>query len=317
MLPCAYKPEPLQIMHLGRVFTGETLFPGLSRGISWSFRSLCYSLATAIGIVYRGLALPGGIRMNTKRLGAALAALLLTSTTIQADESSLYLTVDCMKSTASDYEQLETEQWLPIHQHLVDTGKRISWSLYRVLYGDRSRCDYYTVTTFLGEGQLNAAGDYASAIAAVNSRSSPDKLIAKTLAKREQVATELWELVDQTEIREYRYVMFNRMHAEDPVAYESMESKVFKAGHQALIDGGFRAGWAVYALVSPTGSAIPYNYGTVDFVNKLGPVPMAEAMMTANPDRDLDAMYELLELRDNVLTETWALVAATRAPNDE
>ena len=66
--------------------------------------------------------------------------------------------------------------------------------------------------------------------------------------------------------------------------------------------------------MSPLGSSIPYNYGTVDFVDNLSPVPMAEAMLAANPDRDLDAMNRLLELRDHVLSETWALVAGTGAP---
>lgn len=244
----------------------------------------------------------------------ALLALLPFSIFAQPDDTSLYVTVDCMKSTAPDYERLEAEVWLPIHQHLVDTGERVSWSLYRVLYGDRSRCDYYTVATFRGVDQLNTATDYNAAFAAVYPRSNVESMIGETIASREQVSSQLWQLVDQTEIRQYRYVVVNWMHAEDPVAYESMESKVFKAGHEELIDNGFRAGWAVYALVSPVGSSIPYNYGTVDFVNSLGPVPMAEAMMKGNPDRDLDAMYELLELRDNVLSETWALIAATEAP---
>ena len=117
--------------------------------------------------------------------------------------------------------------------------------------------------------------------------------------------------VDSTEVNPHRYAIVNKMYAEDPVAYESMESEVFKAGHEALIADGHRAGWAVYSLVSPLGTAIPYNYGTVDFVNDLGPVPMAEAMLRGNPDRDLDAMVELLELREDVLSETWELVTAT------
>ena len=61
----------------------------------------------------------------------------------------------------------------------------------------------------------------------------------------------------------------------------------------------------------PVGSSIPYNYGTVDFVNELGPVLMAEAMLRGNPDRDLDELHELLELREGVLSETWELVTAT------
>ena len=59
------------------------------------------------------------------------------------------------------------------------------------------------------------------------------------------------------------------------------------------------------------GSAIPYNYGTVDFANHLGPVPMAEAMLAGNPDRDLEVLNDLLAIRDHILTETWALVGAT------
>ena len=44
---------------------------------------------------------------------------------------------------------------------------------------------------------------------------------------------------------------------------------------------------------------------------------MAEAMLTGNPDRDLDAMHELLGLRDDVLSETWGLLAATDAPGGD
>jgi hypothetical protein len=212
--------------------------------------------------------------------------------------------------------QLETETWKPVHQHLVDEGKRRSWALYEVVFGDRSRCDYYTVMTFSDEQQLNAHADYTAAFAAVHTDKDASKLMAATLAARERVATELWMVTDQTEIQPYRYAVVNRMFASDPVAYERIESEIFKAGHQVLIDSGERAGWAVYALVSPIGSSIPYNYGTVDFINELGPVPMAEAMMAGNPDRDLDAMFELLALRDHVLSETWGLLAATNPRAD-
>ena len=75
------------------------------------------------------------------------------------------------------------------------------------------------------------------------------------------------------------------------LSVECMKSKT--AGHEALIADGHRAGWAVYSLISPVGSSIPYNYGTADFVNELGPVP------------------RLLKLREGVLSETWELVTAT------
>lgn len=242
----------------------------------------------------------------------ALAVTAPGSAVAQEDDSApLYVGVECMKSSDIGYEQLEQDVWKPMHQYLVDRGQRASWALYRVAYGNRSRCEYYAVTTYAGAGQLHATPDFAAAFEAVHSNQNAAAMFEKTRAAREIVSTELWVQVDSTEVKPHRFAIVNKMYAEDPVAYESMESEVFKAGHEALIAAGHRAGWAVYALVSPLGSSIPYNYGTVDFVNKLGPVPMAEAMLRGNPDRDLDAMYELLEQREDVLSETWELVTAT------
>jgi hypothetical protein len=71
----------------------------------------------------------------------------------------------------------------------------------------------------------------------------------------------------------------------------------------------------MYTLVAPVGTSIPYNYSTVDFSNYLNPVPMAEAMLSANPDRDLEEMQDLLALREQVSSQTWALVATTERPD--
>ncbi len=250
--------------------------------------------------------------MRNARWMIVLAALWSCSAYAQSDAGEpVYLGVECMKSTDPGYVQLELNVWKPVHQHLVDKGQRARWALYRVAYGDRSRCDYYAVTTYESSAQLNLAGDFSAAFEAVHPGADQGVMFVKTLAARKMVSTELWMQVDSTDLKPHRYAIVNKMYAEDPVAYESMESEVFKSGHETLIADGHRAGWAVYSLVSPIGSAIPYNYGTVDFVNELGPVPMAEAMLRGNPDRDLDAMYELLELREQVMSETWELVAAT------
>ncbi len=246
----------------------------------------------------------------------AVLVVLAVAPAFAQDSTPTYIAVDCMRSTAADYEQIERETWQPVHQYLVKKGKRASWGFYGVVYGDRSRCDYYTATTYTSLEQLNADPGWEEAFAAVHPGMNLEKMMVKTRAARELVSTELWLQLDQTELKPFRFAIVNKMYAEDPLAYETMESKVFKAGHQVLVDRGQRSGWAIYTLVSPIGSSIPYNYGTVDFVNELGPVPMAEAMMEGNPDRDLDAMAELLELRDHVLSETWALITGTAAPAD-
>ena len=230
--------------------------------------------------------------------------------TAQGDEP-LFVAVDCMKSLTPGYVDVETKIWLPMHQQMVDQGQRNSWALYWVRYGDRSRCDYYTVTTYRGQNQLDIDPDYGEVFAAAHPGKDVSEALARTYESRHQVSSELWLMVDSTAMKPHRYAIVNLMQAEDPDAYERMESMVFKSAHQGLVDDGHRAGWAVYELISPTGSELPYNYSTVDLVNNLAPAPMAEAMIEANPDRDLEAMHNLLELREQVRSETWALVAST------
>jgi osmotically-inducible protein OsmY len=257
----------------------------------------------------------GTMKTRTPMLLAVITSMALALPgTIRAEDGqqpALHIAVDCMKATAADYTSLETEIWQPMHQELVKQGKQESWALYWVQYGDRSKCDFYTVTSYRGEQQLNSEPSFAAAFAAVHPDDDFAAAMARTWAARAHVATELWVMVDSTVIKPHRFAVVNTMFARDPDAYERMETRVFKPGHQALLDGGYRSGWAMYALVTPLGTSMPYNYSTVDFSNRLDPVPMADAMLTANEGRDLEEMQALLQLRENYSSETWLLIAAT------
>ena len=260
--------------------------------------------------------------MKTTGSIAALLACVLTvfGSDARADgheDATIYVAVECMQSASTDYLYVETNLWLPVHQALVDAGKRNSWGLYEVAFGDRSVCDYYTVTTFRGEEQLNAEPRYAEVFAEVHSDRRIADDFARTDAARDRLSTELWRVIDSTEINEHRYIVMNRMRADDPLTYEQMESRYFKAAHQLLIDQGHRSGWAVFELVSPIGSSIPWNYATVDLMNEIGPVPMADAMLEANPGQDLTEMQELLEVREQVRSEIWTRIASTTAPSED
>jgi len=164
---------------------------------------------------------------------------------------------------------------------------------------------------------LNAEPRYDEVFAEVHSNRRTADDFARTDAARDRLSTELWREIDSTEIGAHQYVLINRMRADDPLTYEQMESRVFKAAHQVLIDEGHRSGWAVYELVAPVGSAIPWNYATVDLMNEIGPVPMADAMLEANPGRDLEEMHELLEVREQVHSEIWTRIASTTAPSED
>jgi hypothetical protein len=252
-------------------------------------------------------------KADTLIIGIAVCAIVISGAAFaqDAEQPPLYLSVDCMKSTSADYTNVELEIWQAMHQELVNQGKRNSWALYWVMYGDRSKCDYFTVTTYLGDEQLNHNPSIDEVFKTVHPDDDFAEAMARTWASRRHVATELWLAVDGTEVKEHRFAVVNMMNAFDPDAYEQMESRVFKAGHQALLDSGHRAGWGMYVLVAPTGTSTPYNYSTVDFSNVLNPVPMAEAMLAANPDRDLSEMHDLLELRKHVSSQTWSLITST------
>jgi hypothetical protein len=256
-------------------------------------------------------------KVNRFIISVATFAIVISGASFAQDveKQPLYVTVDCMKSTSADYTSVELEIWQAMHQELVNKGEQNSWALYWVMYGDRSKCDYYTVTTYLGDEQLNVSPSVGEAFKAVHPDDDFAEAMARTWASRQHVATELWLAVDGTEIKQHRFAVVNTMNAADPDAYERMESRVFKPGHEALLAGGHRSGWAMYTLVAPVGTSIPYNYSTVDFSNYLNPVPMAEAMLSANPDRDLEEMQDLLALREQVSSQTWALVATTERPD--
>jgi hypothetical protein len=238
---------------------------------------------------------------KSNSISLSIAAILLSMSLIASAQddsrSRQYVAVDCLQSTHMKDAGLPSDDWLAAHQELVDQGRQISWALYRVLFGDRSQCEFYAVTTYVGDEQLNR-----------------DLAGEDDFHTVQSLATELWVVVDRTEIKMHRYAVVNLMHAPDPDAYQRMESRVFKPGHQSLLENGHRAGWAMYELVAPLGTSIPYNFSTVDFSNSLSPVPMAEAMMLANPDRDIEEMHELLQLREQVSSQTLQLLVATEKP---
>ncbi|MDX1740552.1 MAG: hypothetical protein R3178_04625, partial [Rhodothermales bacterium] len=106
------------------------------------------------------------------------------------DAEPTYVILDCMKSTSSEYADLETEVWKPMHQELVKQGKKLQWALYWVLFGDRSVCDYYTANV-VTESQLDAWGGFEDVFAVVHPDKDMDKVMSETAAAREMVWTEL------------------------------------------------------------------------------------------------------------------------------
>ncbi len=228
-------------------------------------------------------------------------------------EATRYVQVECMKSTSPDYVDVETEIWQPMHQEAVKQGKLASWAFYGVLYGDLSDCDYYIVTTFRGLEQLNADRPFSDYFAIAHPGKNWDEAMKRTAASRSHVRTELGIWLEAVPPTDHRFVSVNQMYAEDGADYLEFEREIWKPIHQALVDDGHSAGWAIYGLDTPHGASIPYNYVTIDYLERLGPRPIAETIRSVHPEMEVAAIFqEGPEVRDHLLSETWVLLAGTR-----
>lgn len=257
--------------------------------------------------------------MPFKKPVVALLGLMLVTAAVPSPATAqeeppgpVFLEVHCMKSTSADYAEVETEIWRPMHQEMVKQGKKAGWSLYWVLYGDRSECDYYTVDSYRGLDQLNTDRAYADHFATVHPGKSWDEAEARTSASRTMVRSELWQWIDGVPPTGYQFAVANQMRADDVAAAVAFEREIWKPVHEALVASETTAGWGLYWLVSPQGTAVSYNYGTVDFLDRLGPFPIDAAMSSAHPETDPGALWDKgQELRDHLRAETWVLVTAT------
>lgn len=257
------------------------------------------------------------------RTVAVLAFALLAAPSVRAQiDSTMYLALDCMKSTSPDYVNAEREIWQPMHQEMVDQGKKLSWALFAVEYGSRAECDYYTVNRYMGTASLDARyDDLGTIFNKVHPEASIGEAFARTDASRKVVWTQLYAVVGGIPPKSFKYVHVNRMLADDGEAYVKQEMTMFKPVHEALIADGVTAGWLVYRLVSPVGSAMGYNFGTVDFADHAGPIPFGRYVRKVHPDVDMQQFFEQVQnAREHVLGETWRLAARTTEPdmmNDE
>ena len=249
-------------------------------------------------------------------LVAAVVAAFVLPTAVSADDHAqqpILIVSHCMKSASADYMGVETEIWLPMHQENVNQGNLNSWALYWVEFGDRSKCDFYVVESYLGQDQFNAADQSgASVFETVHPGKDISKAMARTMNSRQMVESTFWWAVDGVEIGPHSRATVNYMQADDPKAYLEMESELFKPVHQALVDAGHRKGWGVYGLIAPTSDARPYNFVTVDFFDSWGPVPMGETFASVHPDKDSAKIGDTVNAsRQMVENHTLLLIAAT------
>ena len=107
-----------------------------------------------------------------------------------------YMKVD--QGNESEYWDVETNIWKPVHQEFIKAGSRVGWSLWGRNFPSGAGLDYqYVTVNYLTDWSKIGAADYNDAFAKAHAGKSMDELFVKTNASRVLVKSELWEVVDK------------------------------------------------------------------------------------------------------------------------
>lgn len=267
-------------------------------------------------------------RPNPRLLPALALALLfggLVPYALAQSERAVYLQVDYMKvppGGEDEYVAMEREIWKPIHQERMRRGLLTNWSLYDISFTTPDApYSYVTINVFDSFERLETEPS-ETIIAAAHPDGDLDEMTERTMAAREIIHTEVWQLVDTavstTETGPPgRYLVVNFMDAPAGAGeeYLAAESEIWKPIHQHRIDAGQMSGWAIYSLVLPRGEAMHYNFGTVDFFNEPNDVvgTIDDATIRASHPDVSEAGIEAMMTRTNEArsiykSDLWTLI---------
>jgi hypothetical protein len=106
-----------------------------------------------------------------------------------------YMNVESGKQ--SEYEQLESEIWLPIHNEAIRSGKTAGWGLWKSLFprGAGQKYQYLTLNTF-SEFSYIFELDFSVAFKMIHPEKNFSEVTRKAHEVRTIVRTELWDLID-------------------------------------------------------------------------------------------------------------------------
>jgi hypothetical protein len=106
-----------------------------------------------------------------------------------------YMNVEPGKN--SEYESLEKDIWMPIHQESIRSGKTVGWGLWAALFprGAGRPYQYMTLNTFSHYSYIFDL-DFSVPFKAIHPDKNYGEMTKKTQQVRTIVLTELWDLID-------------------------------------------------------------------------------------------------------------------------
>lgn len=229
-------------------------------------------------------------------------------------EETTWVLISYAKSTSDDFVAMEREIWKPFWERMIQSGQRISWTLFEVWNGFDNTYDYVFVHALRDLEDLTSSEVGEKAFQEAHPGADMGEALAKAEAARAIVKTELWQLVEQTgdlhgDVLGVGYMKVPPGGSEE---YLSMEREIWEPLWSVAVEEELRTGWAVLEKWFPGGTEYPYDYVAVNSYGQLGDIaaPITdEHWERAHPGADLDAMFErTLGSREMVRTELWRVV---------
>ena len=125
---------------------------------------------------------------------------IATAPEIPLEKPAPYMQVNYMKvepPLRSEYERLESEIWLPIHNESIRSGRTTGWGLWSSLFprGAERHYQYITLNTF-SEYSYIFELDFSVPFSNIHPNKNYAETQQKTWELRSIVRTELWDLID-------------------------------------------------------------------------------------------------------------------------
>jgi len=237
------------------------------------------------------------------------------------NEPTVFAIVDFMKAKpgADDkYLDIEKNVWKPLHQERVNQGKIIGWILYRVLYtGTDDAYNYVTMTLFDNPANLEDPWAGIDPAKILPGRDT-EKDMQQTDQARDLVKSYLImrqdEVIPEGGPGEIKYIEIDYMKVKpgNDAAYLDFERNIWKPIHKEFINADTRAGWSLWSMIFPGGSANDYQYITANYFSdfsKIGAADYDAAIKKAHPAKKTTELDQLaLKTRDLVRSELWQIL---------
>jgi hypothetical protein len=259
----------------------------------------------------------------------ALSGLLVTFTLlfivpsyVGAQDFTLFLQFDYLKSKSESYASLESEIWKPVHESRIRENEMIYWRLYRVNFpgGSKREYDYVAISAFRNiEPLQDRFAKQDEWLEKVHPTVKVEDIKQQTQEARDQVWSEVFVLLDQARPPRPvpgRFMMVNQMRVTPgrENRYERMEKEIYLPAHKILIDEKMLVNWHLLRRFAPQGTKYGYNYLTLDVYDDLQQIGHSipeEIWHAAHPSRDLTSFFveiDVENMRELTCGEIWELL---------